>query len=359
MSYYDNKYEMRRTRQRSRRRKQRQRIGITAALCILIICVIVIGLIVHRGGNNDDKASTQAASAEVETEKEIDIDESVDAEEQDEPEDSAPKYQAHTTQDTTQVLPSEVISTYAIIIDRNTDSIIAGNNYNERISPASMTKILTVLVAAEHVENMDDTCTITRETTDYCYVNGCSAVGFDVDETVTVKDLFYGTILPSGADAAVTLAEYVAGSHDEFVVMMNEKLEELGLSDTSHFTNCVGLYDENHYSTVYDIAMILEAAMDNEFCREVLSAHVYTITTDKHPDGITVSNWFLRRIEDHECGGEVLGAKTGFVTQSGNCAASCAKDKDGNEYICVTGNSTSTWNCIYDHVYIYKQFLPQ
>lgn len=97
-------------------------------------------------------------------------------------------------------------------------------------APASMTKILTVLVAAEHVTDLDDTFTITKEITDFSYSHDCSAVGFLDEETVTVRDLLYGTILPSGGDAAAGLACYVAGSMDAFVDMMNEKLAELGLS---------------------------------------------------------------------------------------------------------------------------------
>lgn len=84
-------------------------------------------------------------------------------------------------------------------------------------------------------------------------------------------------------------------------------------------TNCVGIYDEEHYCTVYDMAMILEAALDNPLCREVLSAHTYnTSATAQHPEGLLLSNWFLRRIEDKDTGGEVICAKTGFVVQSGN-----------------------------------------
>ena len=96
-----------------------------------------------------------------------------------------------------------------------------------------------------------------------------------VDETVPVRELFYGTILSSGADAALGLATYVAGSQEAFVALMNEKLEELGIADTAHFTNCVGLYDEAHKCTVSDMAVILEAAMDNDLCREVLGARTY------------------------------------------------------------------------------------
>lgn len=269
-------------------------------------------------------------------------------------------YEAYST-DATQGFGEDIVSKYGIFIDLEKGMILAQKDAREQMSPASMTKILTLLVAAEHVEEgqLDDTVPITIDITDYCYVNGCSVVGFSLNEQVPVRDLFYGTILPSGADAAVALAVYVAGSHEAFVDMMNEKLKVLGLSKTTHFTNCVGLYDENHYSTAYDMAMILKAASDNEFCREILSAHTYnTAQTKQHPEGLFISNWFLRRIEDRDTHGEVLCGKTGYVTESGSCAASLGVDKDGREYICVTAGSSSTPQCLADQAALYRSLLP-
>lgn len=273
-------------------------------------------------------------------------------------------YKFETTPDTVTISNDEIISSHIILVDESTDTIIAQKGAMERISPASMTKVLTILVAAEHIseENLDDTFTITFDITNYSYVNDCSVVGFSRDEVVTVRDLFYGTILPSGGDAAVGLATYVAGSHEAFVDMMNEKLEELGISESAHFTNCVGLYDENHYCSVYDMAIIMKAALQNEFCKEVLSTRCYTTTaTEQHPEGLTISNWFLRRIEDkdNESGGEVLGGKTGYVVQSKNCAVSYGTFAGGTPYICVAAGSSSSWRCIYDHVDIYTQYVPK
>ena len=265
-------------------------------------------------------------------------------------------YTAQTTDATTSV-DDEVQSTNGIFIDLATGNILFDRDAHTRINPASMTKVLTVLVAAEHVTDWSDTFEITPEITNYSYVHDCSAVGFSNNEVVTVEDLFYGTVLCSGGDAALGLATYVAGSQEAFVDMMNEKLKELGLADTAHFTNCVGLYDEDHYCTVYDIAMILEAAIDQPQCREVLSTKKYTTSsTPEHPEGIRISNWFLRRIEDKDTGGEVICGKTGFVAQSGNCAVSYGMDESGKEYICATVNAHSGWRCIYDHVELYKRF---
>lgn len=263
--------------------------------------------------------------------------------------------------DDTELFSEDIYSQYGIFIDVESGAVLAQKEAYTRMNPASMTKILTVLVAAEHLteEDLNQTATITIDITDYSYVNDCSNTGYMVDETVTVRDLFYGTILPSGADSAVALAVYVAGSHEAFVDMMNDKLAQLGLAGSSHFTNCVGLYDENHYTTAYDMAVMLKAAADNDFCREVMSAHTYTTSsTEQHPEGLLVSNWFLRRIEDRDTHGEVLCGKTGFVDQSGSCAASLGLDNSGREYLCVTAASNTKWTCIADQVLLYQKFLP-
>ncbi len=266
-------------------------------------------------------------------------------------------YEAHSTSDTLQLGEGDIVSEYAILIDLDSGEILAERNAHVRMNPASMTKILTALVAAEQAEDLDDKLTITREITDYGYINDCSSAGFVIDERVSVRDLLYGTILPSGADAAVGLAVYVSGSQEDFVELMNDRLKELGLSKTAHFTNCVGVFDENHYCTAYDIAMILEAAIDNEICREVMSTRIHTTAkTLQNPEGLELSNWFIRRIEDKDSGGKVLGGKTGYVAQSGNCAASFASLDNGRNLVCVTANASGKWRCIEDHVKLYKQF---
>lgn len=281
--------------------------------------------------------------------------------EETETEESNTVYCFQETEDTVFIDSADVISTHAILIDESTDTILAAKGARERILPASMTKVLTILVAAEQIpeEKLDDTFEMTLEITDYAYVNDCSSVGFLDGEKVPVRDLFYGTAMQSGGDAALGLAYYVAGSQEAFVKLMNEKLEALGIADSTHFTNCVGLYDEAHYSTVYDMAVIMKAALQNDLCREVMSKHIYTTKpTEEHPEGIEISNWFLRKIEDKDTGGEVLCAKTGYVVQSKNCAVSYEMSAGKTPYICVTAGSTSSWRCIYDHVEIYNRYIP-
>ena len=346
-----------RRRQRMEARKAKLRARRRRQLMVVLPCGLVAALLVSlllsgkAADSQDHDAESEAAVAETSA--------PVSPVTMEEPEVPA----GYTETADTVHLGAELPSTYAILIDLESHEILAEKSADTVIYPASMTKILTVLVAAEAVTeaDLDETFTMTREITDYCYVNGCSVVGLMVDETVTVRELFYGTILPSGADAAVGLATYVAGSQEAFVAMMNEKLEELGLSDTAHFTNCVGLFDEAHACTVSDMASILEAAMDNDLCREVLGAHTYeTAPTTDHPEGQVLSNWFLRRIEDKDTGGlTVMGAKTGYVAQSGNCAASWAQDSSGHRYLCVTADAYSSWRAIYDHAELYKTYCAE
>lgn len=256
-----------------------------------------------------------------------------------------------------------IASKYLILVDADTNEIIAERDAYKIIVPASMTKALTVLVAVEQMTDpasqLEDTFTLTSEIEDFAYVSGSSAVCWMPGDVATVRDLLYGTVLPSGADAALALAQYTSGTHEAFVELMNQRLETLGISDTAHFTNCVGLYDENHYCTVEDIAVIMKACMENDLVREVMAGHVYTTSpTSVHPEGIEVSNWFLRRIEDKDSHGLVLCAKTGFVQESGFCAVSYMEGNDGGHYILVTADAWGNWRCIYDHVMTYTQFIP-
>lgn len=394
---FDEEYEERRRRRNvrneemRRRKKQQQMVRMLVRRLLPIAGVILVAVILMINGRSivrriqgysaPTKTDTSVAASPAASENVTPVSENVNDDKQqaivlgiqaslpdvtalleqveEEQEQAAKEQKVYTAQatDATTSVDDEVQSTNGIFIDLATGNILFDRDAHTRINPASMTKVLTVLVAAEHVTDWSDTFEITPEITNYSYVHDCSAVGFSNNEVVTVEDLFYGTVLCSGGDAALGLATYVAGSQEAFVDMMNEKLKELGLADTAHFTNCVGLYDENHYCTAYDIAMILEAAIDNPQCREVLSTKKYTTSsTPEHPEGIQISNWFLRRIEDKDTGGEVICGKTGFVAQSGSCAVSYGMDAAGKEYICATVNAHSPWRCIYDHVELYKRF---
>ena len=145
------------------------------------------------------------------------------------------------------------------------------------------------------------------------------------------------------------------------VEAMNAKATELGLSDKTHFTNCIGLYDPDLHCTVEEMAIILKAALENDFCREVLTTITYqSVPTDHHPEGQVLSNLFSRRIQYQDTGAvTVSAAKTGYVEESGFCAASYGTTADGREYLCVTGKSTGTQQSIKDHAELYRTYCPE
>ncbi len=355
-----------------RRKKLIRRIQVYSEMALIVIVIILTATLIvsHIKGKDDtmkvaaeEKVATEEKNIEKKSNglkvsakaaEEEPVEEEIKGEE-------TPKgaiYSAKETADTVSI-GGDVVSEYGILINNKTKDIIASRNATERIVPASMTKVLTVLTAANHItpEQLDEKVVMSHEAVDYSYAGGGSTSGFVEEEEVTVKDLFYGTILPSGGDAAAQLAIYVAGDIDSFVKMMNEEAADLGISKTSHFTNPVGFHSKEHYSTPYDIAIIMMAALDNDICKEVISTKVYNSTaTNVNPEGITISNWFLRRIEDKDFGGEIEGAKTGYVDESGSCAVSAMISNSGTEYICCTAKSSSSWRCIYDHVDIYKTY---
>ncbi len=269
------------------------------------------------------------------------------------------KLYSYGSDNAVQLSSPEFTSPYGILVNVSTQQVTAVRSAHERIAPASMTKVLTLLLACEYIQesgaSVDDEVEMTYEATNYSYVNGCSNVGFSVGEKVCLYDLLCGTILPSGADAAYTLALYVSGSHEAFVESMNKRLDELNLPDPAHFTNCVGIYDDNHYCSCYDMAVIMNAAMDNPLAREVLGYRKYTTRpTAEHPEGIALSNLFLRRIEDWDTKGNVTGAKTGFVNESMFCAVSYYECENGNDYVCVSAGGVGKWKPIRDHSAAYN-----
>ena len=245
-----------------------------------------------------------------------------------------------------------------IIVDKSTNKVVAARNPNSREYPASTTKIMTLLVAVENITNWDDTFTMTYEITDPLYIEEASVAGFLNGEQVSMTDLLYGTILPSGADAAMGLAIKVAGSEAEFVKLMNKKVKELGLKNTN-FTNVTGLHNKNNYSSAYDLAIILDAALQNETCRKVLSTYQYTTAvTPQHPEGILLSGTLFSNMYGTEPEtATILGGKTGFVNESGYCIASYGKGKTTqNEYIVVTMGNSARWPAFYGQIDLYKHY---
>jgi len=264
--------------------------------------------------------------------------------------------------------PTGLDFTNGILIDVKNGAVIASKGGEDLIYPASMTKIMTLIVAVENCPDLDEKFTMTAEITDPLYLANASVAGFKVGEEVTVRDLIYGLILPSGGDGALGLAYHIAGSEEAFAELMNKKAQELGLKNT-HFTNCTGLHGEEHYSTCHEIAIILEYAIRDDFMREVLTTYQYTTEiTPQNPDGILLTSTLLSRMNGDESGTVfVQGGKTGYTNEAKNCLATFATrlvpgmpedelKRQETDYILVTAKSGEKFGPVYAAIEIYKAF---
>lgn len=256
-------------------------------------------------------------------------------------------------------------SEFAILIDIAKNEVVAHKNGNVKMYPASMTKVMTLIVAYENIADMNETFTFDYTITDPAYKAGASIAGFLAGETVPMIDIMYGIALPSGADATTAVAVKIAGSEEAFVELMNEKVKTMGLENT-HFVNASGLHDPDHYSTAHDIAKIFEYAMNIPLLEEILSTYMYTTTpTAQHPDGLLlVSTVFKRMYGDEPEVAEIIAGKTGYTHEALNCLVSCAETPDERRFILVTGRAVSTasegqYGAVYDAFEIYKNYIPQ
>jgi len=163
-----------------------------------------------------------------------------------------------------------------------------------------------------------------------------------------------GLALPSGADATMAIVDYVSGNEETFVALMNQKAKALGMNHT-HFTNAVGLHDENHYSTALDIAILMKAAMENPTCRQILGSVEYrTTSTQQHPNGMILLSTMYKRMYGNEVKNmTIIGGKTGFTDQAMQCLASYATAVDGNEYVVVTAYAPTEMNPVFDSFAMY------
>lgn len=238
---------------------------------------------------------------------------------------------------------SDIYSSYALLIDRSTGAVMGEKNSGERIYPASMTKIMTAVLAIEQTEDLSATVTMPYEIYDSLYTEGASMAGFEPGETAALTDLLYGILLPSGAECCITFANRISGSEEAFAELMNQKAAELGMADT-HFCNATGLHDPDHYTTAADMARLLQYALDNPTFREVFTSSRRSVPpTDQHPEGFTFfSTMFQRMTSPEVTGGEILGGKTGYTEEAGLCLASLACIY-GTEYILVTAKADGSY----------------
>ena len=256
------------------------------------------------------------------------------------------------------ILTDQVGSEYAVFIDADTNTVLAEKGGNALIYPASMTKVLTILTAAEAIEDPDATFTMTQEIIDPHYRAGATITGFRAGDTCTLRELFYGAALRSAADATTALAITAAGSESAFVDLMNAKCHELGLSQGAHFTNTSGLFQENHTCTLRDMAAIMRAAMANDLCREILTTETYvSAPTAAEPEGLTFQNkylgWFLEKQPE---GATVTACKSGYVAQAQNCLVSYGTNAEGRNFICVIARAANAETMMGDHRTLYSTY---
>lgn len=344
------------------RLKKNEKGGAAIVAVMIMIMIVAVGAaaMVVTGRGSINEAKSVPAAAEESSEAESEADSQVESEPEPEPEEPE-KLMTYPEKSLVyeDVSIEELTSPYAFLMDSDNNAILAGKNYQKKIYPASLTKVMTLIVAVENIDDLNAKYKFTSNVIDPLIEENASRAGFEAGETVTYRDLLYSSILVSGADGTSGIANAIAGSEEEFVEMMNEKAEELGLEHT-HFVNVSGLHNKNHYSTCEDMAMIMKYALKNDKCRAILTKEEYTTTkTKQHPDGIPLTSIVASRLQGYyvEGGGDILGGKTGFTDEAGFCIVTLCK-KDDRNYICVTAKSEDEWKSIEDNIAVYEKYLP-
>ena len=231
----------------------------------------------------------------------------------------------------------EISADAAILIDSSSEKVLYSKNENQKMYPASTTKILTAILTIENC-NLNDVVTVPYEAIS-SITSGYSVAALQTGEQLTVEQLLQVMLVHSANDAANVLAFHVSGSIENFANLMNNKVSELGLTNT-HFTNPSGMHDENHYTTAHDLAIIMKYCMKNDTFRSLSSLKYCTIpATNKYDVRVfNTTNELLiydnRDVSSNYYYKYAIAGKTGYTTQAKNCLVSVAK-KENLELICV------------------------
>lgn len=225
----------------------------------------------------------------------------------------------------------QVSAQAAILMDADTGAILYSKNINEKLYPASTTKIMTCLLAREK-GNLDDMVEFTKTAVFSVPADG-SNMGMDVGESITMEQCLYGILVGSANEVANAVAEHIAGTIDDFVDMMNERAKQLGCTNT-HFVNTNGLYDDNHYTTAYDLALISRAFFQDEMlCKIGNTARYHFEPTATQPDDFYLNNKH-KLITGEIAYDGIRGGKTGYTNEARQTLVTCA-EQDGIKLICV------------------------
>lgn len=219
----------------------------------------------------------------------------------------------------------------SIVICADTNQVLYGENQHKKMGIASTTKIMTAIIALEN-GNTTDMVTISQNAA----IQEGSSVYLKAGEKVTLSDLLYALMLNSGNDAAMAIAEHISGSPENFVLLMNEKAMELGCRNTN-FKNPSGLPDDEHFSTAYDMALIMSYAIKNDEFAKIAATKEHQIETANGITYLRNHNKLLWQYPD------CIGGKTGFTKTAGRCFVSCAK-KDDVTLVAVTLDAPDDWN---------------
>ena len=239
-------------------------------------------------------------------------------------------------------LGKNLYSTNYIFLDADTGQVLSAKKQDEQISIASLTKMMTVLLAIENSSSLNQTVTITNEMIDGLYEEQASVAGYVNGDTVTVLDLCYAAAIPSAADAANALAIQIGGSFENFYQMMNDKATQLGMDHTV-FKSAHGLDREGQYSTVEDISKLLRYALQNPTFKEIFSTKEHTTqATTYYPFGIPLASTIWAYADTYGYNlANLSGGKTGYTLQAGRCIAYWATVNDMNIIAVTAGASTN------------------
>ncbi|MBQ3297709.1 MAG: D-alanyl-D-alanine carboxypeptidase [Bacilli bacterium] len=243
-------------------------------------------------------------------------------------------------------LDFDIYSKNAILYNTKEDKIMYEKNSTDKVSIASLTKITTAIVALENIKDLDEKVTLTRADFKGLAEANASVAGFRIGQEVTYRDLLYGLMLPSGADAAQALTRNIAGSNDKFIDLMNDKAKELKLENT-HYANSTGLDDSNHYSTVKDVLKVFKYALKNEEFKKIITTSKYTISDGSMTFRSTLSKASTLDIE------YIKGGKTGTTGDAGLCLATLA-NYDDTDFILVTAGAEDKLGNFLDHKEVYE-----
>ena len=233
----------------------------------------------------------------------------------------------------------QIYSKGAILMDSSTGRVLYGKNQNEKLYPASTTKILTAILAIEKC-NLTDKITASN-TAIMSIPPGYSNAAIQPDESLTVQELLDLFLIHSANEIGYIFAEHISGNVENFSALMNQKATEIGCKNT-HFTNPSGIHDAEHYSTAYDMALIARYCMKNESFRKIVSKTSCTIkSTDKYPERYFKNTNDLINPSSKYYYESAIGIKTGFTTQAKNCLVS-ASSKNGIELITVVLGAEAT-----------------